>query len=283
MAQIHDQLLVQITDKGWTMALREDFVRQFDRPIGRGIVGKMGELQLISDAKTMWHLRQYAQTRLRSETREPSVESCILETIEAVYVAIYKDVFKGTIVQRFIEGQREGKISKSFLQYLYGVIHNKLLDHISQGPSERQLLNSLIELKQPKAIERSIARLMGRYWEKTRSYLVCCNLHRTKLELSIEQRVQQNIIPITHYFFEVFILAAYPTVKDTLQSGESALMSLLQQFQKQFRKEPISQAAINYKGKITPVKDFTDFIQSPDDVNEDQWLDYAKAGNADDL
>lgn len=236
-----ERLLEDIAEHGWTIERREAFVQRYDRRIGETVLDLLVEYGILSDRRAWRSVKSYVESRLRG--RRVGSEHPLWELVEETYMRVYAEIFQKRLVQSYVNGVRAGTVQSDFEGYLRGAVRRRLLDVLGAGErSEKELLDAIIDSKKPETQRQHIAEAKGRYFEKARSYLLCA------------LRLEKDSRAVTDYFFERFLVERYPTLRATLQPGESALLKVLEAFVGAYGRTPLCDSAeiLRYVGEIAP-------------------------------
>lgn len=235
-----ERLVEDIADQGWTAEHRDAFVRRYDRLIGETILDLLVEYGLLAGRRALRSLRSYLESRLRDQ--RAGEEHPLWELVEETYMRVYSEVFEKKLVQNYVAGVRAGAVQTEFASYLRSAICKRFLDVLGTGdPSEKELLDAIIESKRLQTQRRHIAEAKGRFSEKVRSYLLG----------ALSPESQRWLRAITDYFFERFIPENYAELRTRLKPGDSALFRLLEAFVHTCGRAPAS-AITGYAGQIAP-------------------------------
>lgn len=233
-----ERLLEDIAQYGWTTERREAFVQRYDRRIGETIIDLLVEYG--ADRRAVRSLKSYVESRLRSQPR--SSEHALWETVEEVYMRVYREIFEKKLIENYVHGARAGAVQADFLSYLRGAVRRRLLDVLGAGEkSEKELLDAIVDSKKPETVRQHLADAKGRYWEKVRAYLLC----------ALGAGVEDHLQAVTDYFFERFVVEKYPSLRTTLKPGDSALCKTLEAFVAAHGRMPEEQV-LRHQGQVTP-------------------------------
>ena len=222
-----EDLLRRIAERGWSPQAKEEFAHRYDGEIGRYIIYLLSQYGMLSSSSDLRALREHVELRLRGGSREG--ETGAVEILEEVYVETYSEVFKGKLIQSYVKGYARGEIDVGFLDYLKGVIRNKLFAVIGGERSEKEILDRIIGSKKESTVRKWIGEAKRRFWERARDHLLC---YPSTREL---RKVDKHIDSITHYFFERFIPERYPKIRRELEEGSTGILTrLLEAFRQEY-------------------------------------------------
>jgi hypothetical protein len=235
-----ERLLEDVAEHGWTPEQRDAFVRRYDRLIGETVLDLLVEYGLLGDRRALRSLRSYLESRLRDQ--RAGEEHPLWELVEETYMRVYTEIFQKELVQNYIGDVRAGTVQTGFEGYLRGVVRWRLLDLLGAGEkSEKELLDAIVDSKKPGTVRRHLADAKGRYGEKVRAHLLCA------FGTSVEGHLQA----VTDYFFERFLVEKYPSLRTTLEPGDSALLKTLEAFVAAHGRVP-EEHVLRYQGQVTP-------------------------------
>lgn len=120
-----EEFLREIAEQGWTKDLREEFVRRYDRLIGRAIVYFLARYRELN-AGEIHRLLESMERRFKGQGEAPEPGS--LDLMEEAYLRVYEQVFRGRLIQGYVDGYHCGRIECEFPAYLRGVIRNRVVD-----------------------------------------------------------------------------------------------------------------------------------------------------------
>jgi hypothetical protein len=131
---VNDDLLTKIAQHGWSPELREEFVCDFDQTIGRSIVYFLARLRGL-EGREIGQLLAFVERREGVATR--AGDHPLGELIEEAYFAIYRQVFQGSLVRKYMLGKASGAIHSGFDAYLRGVVRHRVVDCLRRQDRRR--------------------------------------------------------------------------------------------------------------------------------------------------
>lgn len=132
-----DDLLTTIAEHGWDPELREQFVRAFDQMIGRSIVYFLSRLRGL-EGRDIGQLLAFVERR--EEAALHAEDHPLSEVIEEAYFSMYRQIFSGSLVAKYVQGKRSGAISSDFAAYLRGAVRHRVVDSLRGRDRQRCLL-----------------------------------------------------------------------------------------------------------------------------------------------
>lgn len=128
-------ILSEVAELGWTEARREEFVRRYDRFIGRAVIYFLARYRNLS-GQEIHRLLESVERRLKGRSRVH--ETGLLDLVEEVYLRVYEQVFRTRLLQDYVDGYHRGRIACEFPAYLRGVIRNRVVDCLRVGKAKMQ-------------------------------------------------------------------------------------------------------------------------------------------------
>ncbi len=131
---VTDDLLTRIAQHGWSPELRDEFVRAFDQTIGRSIVYFLARLRGL-EGREIGQLLAFVERREGAATR--AGDHPLGELIEEAYFAIYRQVFQGSLVRKYMVGKTSATIHSGFAAYLRGAVRHRVVDCLRRQDRRR--------------------------------------------------------------------------------------------------------------------------------------------------
>ncbi|MFQ5793837.1 MAG: hypothetical protein ACE5JP_02175 [Candidatus Bipolaricaulia bacterium] len=266
-----ESFLEDIENHGWTEERRREFVERYDREIGNYIIYLLARYRFLESGADLVRLRNHVEGRLRGRRVK---EGSIIDLISEAYVRTYDEIFNGNLVGNYLRRYRGDEGGSGFIKYLKGTVRNKLLDIISKGRrSEREILDGIVNSVKQTTVKRYIGEAKARFWKTVRDRL----LSLPAGEQALRDDVERHIDSITDYFFEQFIPARYPAIRDRLERSDPALKLLLDTFYNEhYRERGLGKTILDYRGSV-PKGSYGRLIERSQEDNEglsgEKWLD----------
>lgn len=220
--------------QGWTEELKEEFIRTYDRQIGRWALQLLAHYGLISSASELSALRAHIEARLRGEARDGF--SPLVDVISDVYTQTYQAVFRARTLE---------KLTQDGEHYLFGIVRHQFFAALGKEDlSEKELLERIVQSKRRHTQEGHLREAKARFWERARCALLCLPVLEAESAQLLYEQVHRYSDTITHYFFERFLVEHYARSRGTLDS-------LLEDFRRAYyRAEGLPEEILRYRAQI---------------------------------
>ncbi|MCX8103876.1 MAG: hypothetical protein N3E42_05530 [Candidatus Bipolaricaulota bacterium] len=221
--------------QGWTEDLKEEFIRTYDRQIGRWVLHLLAQYGLISSVQELSALRAHVEARLRGAARDSF--SPLVDIVSEVYVRTYQAVFR--------ERTREKLAPPDGERYLFGIVRHQFFAALGKDDlSEKELLDRVVQSKRPQTREGHLREAKARLWERVRDALLCLPVLDPENAQLLYEQIDRHIDVITHYFFERFLVERYASARSTLDS-------LLEEFRRTYyRAGGLPEEILRYRAQV---------------------------------
>jgi hypothetical protein len=250
------ELLHQAAEKGWTPELKARFIEQYDRQIGRWVLGLLAHYGIIQSPQELRALRRSIEARLEGRARESPTE--LGDIVYEVYVNVYYEVFQERFARRCCQ------LNGAFEKYLLGVVRHQFFASLGKEDlSEKELLDRMMQSKKLKTREAHLCEAKTRLWERARLALLSVPVEGQDAQ-DIQQviaSIHRYIDTITHYFFEKFLPERYPQRSD--------FERLLEDFRHEYYKPGgLGEGIIQYRARV-PRRPLVQLVSGFDDEEGD--------------